>query len=90
MLSNVLRVLGPCSREAIAGYFNRVGAGVEGWRCEYLCVLFHFCFPRMDVYMMFVEKECLCGAVHVLIGEGDSPPKVSDDPVSGGSSSLSS
>lgn len=38
---------------------------------------------------MLVEEECLCGAVHVFIGGGDSPPKVSDDPVSGGSSFLS-
>lgn len=39
--------------------------------------------------MMLVEEECMRGAAHVLIGGGDSPPKVSDDPVSGGVSSLS-
>lgn len=39
---------------------------------------------------MLVEEECLCGAAHVLTGGGDSPPKDSDDPVSGGSSFLSS
>lgn len=66
----MLCIHGPCSCKPLAGYFIRVGVCVEGWRYE--GVLMHVCFRGVDVNTILVGEACLCGAVHVLKGEGHS------------------